>query len=117
MAFLGIVFANAGINKDDAPVEEIEPEVWDRTINANLPGTFLTVEYTEPHLTKRGARMILIASSINGTRVFSDFGARIRSHVVQHRFNPAQLRTNGFAMSFIRQRLDRFEFSPTGQLK
>jgi NAD(P)-dependent dehydrogenase (short-subunit alcohol dehydrogenase family) len=42
---LDIVFANAGINGVWAPIEELEPEEWNKTINVNLTGTFLTVKY------------------------------------------------------------------------
>jgi len=38
-----IVFANAGINGVWAPLEDLSPEDWDRTLNTNLKGTFLTV--------------------------------------------------------------------------
>ncbi|HEY9873197.1 MAG TPA: SDR family NAD(P)-dependent oxidoreductase, partial [Candidatus Obscuribacterales bacterium] len=33
---LDIVFANAGINGVWAPLEDLEPEEWDKTININL---------------------------------------------------------------------------------
>ncbi len=66
---LDIVFANAGINGVWAPIEEFEPDEWDKTINTNLRGTFLTLKYTFPHLKERGGAM-LVTSSINGTRIF-----------------------------------------------
>lgn len=71
---LDIVFANAGINGVWAPIEELTPEEWDKTININLTGTFLTVKYAVPYLKKQGGSVI-ITSSINGTRVFSNTGA------------------------------------------
>ena len=71
---LDIVFANAGINGVSAPVDELTPEEWDRTINTNLRGTFLTVKYTVPHLRKAGGGSIIITSSVNGTRIFSGAG-------------------------------------------
>jgi NAD(P)-dependent dehydrogenase (short-subunit alcohol dehydrogenase family) len=71
---LDVVFANAGINGVWAPLEELEPEEWDRTLMVNLKGTFLTVKYAMPHLKKQGGSVI-ITSSINGTRVFSYTGA------------------------------------------
>ena len=49
---LDIVFANAGINGVWAPLEELEPEEWDKTLSINLKGTFLTVKYAVPHLKK-----------------------------------------------------------------
>jgi NAD(P)-dependent dehydrogenase (short-subunit alcohol dehydrogenase family) len=71
---LDIVFANAGINGVWAPLEQLEPDEWDRTMSINLKGTFLTVKYAVPHLKKRGGSVI-VTSSINGTRVFSNTGA------------------------------------------
>jgi NAD(P)-dependent dehydrogenase (short-subunit alcohol dehydrogenase family) len=71
---LDIVFANAGINGVWAPIEQLEPHEWDKTINVNLTGTFLTVKYAVPYLKKQGGSVI-ITSSINGTRVFSNTGA------------------------------------------
>ncbi|MBD2608709.1 SDR family oxidoreductase [Scytonema hofmannii FACHB-248] len=71
---LDIVFANAGINGVWAPIDELTPEEWDKTININLKGTFLTVKYAVPHLKKQGGS-IIITSSVNGTRMFSNSGA------------------------------------------
>lgn len=71
---LDVVFANAGINGVWAPLEELEPEEWEKTVAINLTGTFLTVRYAVPHLKKRGGSVI-VTSSINGTRVFSNTGA------------------------------------------
>jgi NAD(P)-dependent dehydrogenase (short-subunit alcohol dehydrogenase family) len=71
---LDVVFANAGINGVWAPLEELEPEEWDKTISVNLRGTFLTVKYAIPHLKKQGGSVI-VTSSVNGTRIFSNTGA------------------------------------------
>lgn len=71
---LDIVFANAGINGVWAPLEELTPEEWDKTININLKGTFLTVKYAVPYLKQQGGSVI-ITSSVNGTRIFSNTGA------------------------------------------
>lgn len=71
---LDIVFANAGINGVWAPLEELTPEEWDQTLNINLKGTFLTVKYAVPHLKKQGGSVI-VTSSVNGTRIFSNTGA------------------------------------------
>lgn len=70
---LDFVFANAGINGVWAPLEELSPEDWDRTINTNLTGTFLTVKYAVPYLKKQGGSVVVTAS-VNGTRVFSNTG-------------------------------------------
>jgi NAD(P)-dependent dehydrogenase (short-subunit alcohol dehydrogenase family) len=71
---LDIVFANAGVNGVWAPIEELEPEEWDETLGINLRGTFLTVKYAVPLLRKQGGSVI-INSSVNGTRMFSNSGA------------------------------------------
>jgi len=70
---LDIVFANAGINGVWAPLHEIEPEEWRKTIDVNLNGTYYTLRYAIRHL-QRGAS-IIVCSSVNGTRIFSNPGA------------------------------------------
>lgn len=71
---LDIVFANAGINGVWAPLEDLEPDEWDKTLEINLKGTFLTVKYAIPHLKQNGGS-IIVTASINGTRTFSNIGA------------------------------------------
>jgi NAD(P)-dependent dehydrogenase (short-subunit alcohol dehydrogenase family) len=71
---IDIVFANAGINGVWVPLEELAPEEWDKTIQTNLKGTFLTVKYALPYLKQQGGS-IIITSSVNGTRIFSNTGA------------------------------------------
>ena len=71
---LDIVFANAGINGLWAPIDEIEPEEWDEVVDINLKGTFLTIRYAVPYLKAQGGSVI-IDSSVNGTRMFSNKGA------------------------------------------
>ena len=68
------VFANAGINGVWAPLEELELDEWNRTIAVNLTGTFLTIKHAAPHLVEHGGSVV-ITSSVNGTRVFSNIGA------------------------------------------
>lgn len=71
---IDIVVANAGINGVWAPVEDITPEEWDQTLDINLKGTFLTVKYALPWLKKAGGSIVVV-SSVNGTRMFSNSGA------------------------------------------
>ena len=71
---LDVVFANAGVNGVWAPLEDLTPDDWDETLSINLRGTFLTVKYAVPHLKKRGGSVV-ITSSVNGTRMFSNTGA------------------------------------------
>ena len=71
---LDAVFANAGINGTWAPLDELTLEEWQETISINLTGTFLTVKHALPLLKKQGGA-IVITSSVNGTRMFSNTGA------------------------------------------
>ncbi len=71
---LDVVFANAGINGVWAPLEELTPEDWTKTITNNLTGTYLTVKYAVPYLKRQGGSVIVTAS-VNGTRTFSNTGA------------------------------------------
>lgn len=71
---IDIVFANAGINGVWAPLEDLAPEEWSRTLSVNLTGTFLTVKYALPALKLQGGSVI-VTSSVNGTRMFSNTGA------------------------------------------
>ncbi|MFD2655932.1 SDR family oxidoreductase [Gracilibacillus thailandensis] len=70
---IDIIFANGGINGVLAPIEDLTPEDWDKTIHTNLKGTFHTVKYALPFMKEKGGSVI-ITSSVNGNRVFSNFG-------------------------------------------
>jgi len=71
---IDIVFANAGINGTWTPIEDLSPDDWDTTLGINLRGTFLTVKYAVPHMKENGGSVV-ITSSVNGTRNFSNIGA------------------------------------------
>jgi NAD(P)-dependent dehydrogenase (short-subunit alcohol dehydrogenase family) len=72
---LDAVVANASINGTWAPIEDITPEEWDKTIAVNLRGTYLTLHFTVPHLKRGDGGSIVVVSSINGTRTFTSPGA------------------------------------------
>ena len=72
---LDIVVANAGINGVWAPIDDLQPQEWDKTIAINLRGTYLTLHYAVPHLKAAGGGSIVVVSSINGTRTFTTAGA------------------------------------------
>lgn len=71
---LDIVVANAGINGVWAPVEELREQEWTDTFNINVTGTFLTVKHTVPLLKVNGGSVVIV-SSVNGNRIFSNAGA------------------------------------------
>jgi NAD(P)-dependent dehydrogenase (short-subunit alcohol dehydrogenase family) len=68
---LHIVFANAGINGMQTPIEEMTLDEWRATIDTNLTGTFLTVKPSIPHLRAAGGGSIIITASVNGNTLFS----------------------------------------------
>ncbi|WP_347548437.1 SDR family NAD(P)-dependent oxidoreductase [Pseudalkalibacillus hwajinpoensis] len=70
---IDILFNNAGINGTLNSIEEMKAEEWDETIHTNLKSTFLMMKHTIPYMKKNGGSMI-ITSSINGNRTFSNFG-------------------------------------------
>lgn len=71
---LDVVFANAGVNGVWAPIDELSLDDFRKTVDINLNGTFATVKRTVPHLAERGGA-IVVSSSVNGTRMFSNSGA------------------------------------------
>lgn len=72
---IDIVVVNAGINGVWAPIDDLSPEEWDRTIAVNLRGSFLTLHHTVPFLKRGGGGSVILVSSINGVRTFTTPGA------------------------------------------
>ncbi|MCU6713139.1 SDR family oxidoreductase [Paenibacillus sp. J5C_2022] len=70
---IDLLFANAGINGTLAPIEDMAPEDWDKTLVINLKGSFLALKYCIPYMKESGGS-IVITSSVNGNRKFSGFG-------------------------------------------
>jgi NAD(P)-dependent dehydrogenase (short-subunit alcohol dehydrogenase family) len=71
---LDVIVANAGVNGTWAGIEDLGVEDFRSTVDINLTGTFLTVKHAVPHLADGGGSVVVI-SSVNGTRVFSNSGA------------------------------------------
>ncbi|OYP38823.1 SDR family oxidoreductase [Rhodopirellula sp. MGV] len=67
--------ANAGTNGTWTPIDEMSPEEWRSTIDVNLTGTYLAIHFSVPFMRHAGRGGIVIMSSINGTRTFSNEGA------------------------------------------
>jgi SDR family mycofactocin-dependent oxidoreductase len=64
---LDVVIANAGIHTTGAPSWELDPQVWQRTLDINLTGAWHTVKAGVPHIGAGGGSVIII-SSTNGIR-------------------------------------------------
>lgn len=72
---LRFVFANAGTNGVWAPIDLMGYDEFASTIRVNVLGTFNTVKACAPHLKSAGSGAVVITSSINGNRTFSNTGA------------------------------------------
>ena len=71
---LDVVVANAGVNGTWAGIDDLSVDDFRSTLDINLIGTFTTIKYAVPQLRRRGGSVIVI-SSVNGTRIFSNSGA------------------------------------------
>ena len=113
---LDVVFANAGINGVWAPIEELTPEEWNRTIGINLSGTFYTIKYAAPLLKRQGGS-IIVTASVNGTRIFSNTGATAYStskagqvamtKMLALEFAPQKIRVNVICPGAIETNIDQ----------
>ena len=61
-----ILVNNAGITGGNAPLWELEPDVWRRVIDVNLIGPYLTCRAIVPHMIAAGYGRIVNIASIAG---------------------------------------------------
>lgn len=73
---LDVLFINAGVNGTWSPIEDLTVEHWEETHGINARGTFLCLKYAAPVMKKTGGS-IIINSSVNGSRSFSNPGGMI----------------------------------------
>jgi NAD(P)-dependent dehydrogenase (short-subunit alcohol dehydrogenase family) len=59
-----ILYANAGVEGQVAPLTELGAEAFDRVYAVNVRGVFLAIKHAAPALAKRGGGSILVTSSI-----------------------------------------------------
>jgi NAD(P)-dependent dehydrogenase (short-subunit alcohol dehydrogenase family) len=64
---LDCLVANAGI-LTVAPIEELTPEAFRRTLEVNLVGTFLPIRHAVPRLREAGSSAIVCVASQSGNR-------------------------------------------------
>jgi 3-oxoacyl-[acyl-carrier protein] reductase len=71
---------------EPGPIDEMTPEFWDRTMNINMRGTFLSVQAAIPSLRKQGGGSIVIYTSTAGQRGSDIFSAYATSKGAQIMF-------------------------------
>ena len=63
---LDVLINNAGIAGPTAPVEQVSPEDWSRTLDVNITGQFLCARLAVPLLKEAGGGSIINLSSVAG---------------------------------------------------
>ncbi|MEY4870591.1 MAG: hypothetical protein RIS11_1785 [Pseudomonadota bacterium] len=61
---IDVVFNNAGAAGDRAPIDEIDPEGWDRTMNLLLRSVAMGIRYAVPHMKGRAGASIVNTASV-----------------------------------------------------
>jgi NAD(P)-dependent dehydrogenase (short-subunit alcohol dehydrogenase family) len=99
---IDILINNAGIAGPTAPIEEISPEDWRRTLEVNLTGQYLCARRAVPHIRAAGGGSIVNLSSAAGRFGFalrtpycaSKWGVIGLSRALANELGPDQIRVN-----------------------
>lgn len=100
---LDILVNNAGFGSF-APVDEIEPETWDRLIGTNLSGVFYCCHEAIPHLRKSEDAWIINMASLAGKNPFAGGAAYNASKFGLVGFSEAlmlDVRQHGIRVSYV----------------
>ena len=69
---LDVLVNNAAIAGPTASVENVPTDEWQRTLDVNLTGAFLTIKHAVPHLKESDRGTVVNVSSITGKRPLPD---------------------------------------------
>lgn len=61
---IDVLFNNAGAGGDRAPIDEIEPEGWDRTFDLLMRSVAMGIRYAAPHMKHRKGASVVNTSSV-----------------------------------------------------
>lgn len=76
---IDVLLANAGIEGAVAPLTEYPLEAFDRVLNVNVRGVFLSLKYVIPAMRERGGGSIVITSSAAGVSGIPKLSAYVAS--------------------------------------
>lgn len=65
---LDFAINNAGIGGKQGPIEEIQPEDWNRVIDINLTGVFYGIKYQIPAMLESGGGVVINMASVLGMK-------------------------------------------------
>jgi 3-oxoacyl-[acyl-carrier protein] reductase len=118
---LDIVVANAGI-WEGAPIQDLDEQLWDRVLDANLKGTWAICHAAVPELKRRGSGVITIISSTAGQRGEAGYSNYAASKGGQISFAKSlaselapQIRVNCVAPGWVDTELNSPEFERSGR--
>jgi NAD(P)-dependent dehydrogenase (short-subunit alcohol dehydrogenase family) len=69
---LDVLVNNAAVTGPTAPVEQVPTEEWQRTLDVNLTGAFLSIKHAVPFLKQSDRGTVVNISSITGKRPLPD---------------------------------------------
>ncbi|MGM7666597.1 SDR family NAD(P)-dependent oxidoreductase [Microbacterium sp. A93] len=103
---LDVAVNNAAITPDDAPLDELDEDYWDRLMSVNLRGVALCLKYEIRHLIRQGTGgSIVNVSSVRGFRPKANAAAYVAAKhgvvgltkVAALENGPRNIRVNGVA--------------------
>lgn len=76
---IDVMFANAGIEGEVAPIADYGLDMFDRVMSVNVRGVWLGLKYAMPAMAKTGGGSIVITSSVAGLRGMQRLSAYVAS--------------------------------------